>query len=116
MGPVPAPLIAALVAGSNAGVDRYTMPPDARNYLERYYVPTGALQDPTITMHTLFDPLVPYFHEPAFAQAVAASGASSLLLHRPVPAYGHCAVPAPAVVKSFVDLATWVETGVRPAS
>ena len=90
------------------------MPPSAENFLERYYVPTGELRDPTITMHTLFDPLVPYFHEVAFNGTVAAAGASSLLLHRPVPAYGHCAIPAGAVVQSFVDLATWASTGVRP--
>ena len=114
VGPFPAPLIGARVAASNAGVARFEMPPSAENFLERYYVPTGELRDPTITMHALFDPLVPYFHEVVFNQRVAAAGASSLLLHRPVPAYGHCAIPAGAVVQSFVDLATWVETGVRP--
>ena len=115
VGPFPAPFIQARVAASNAGVARYEMPPSAENFLEKYYVPTGELRDPTITMHTLFDPLVPYFHEVVFNQAVAAAGASSLLLHRPVAAYGHCAIPAGAVVQSFVDLATWAETGVRPA-
>ena len=114
VGPVPAPIINALVASSNAGVARFEMPPSAENYLEKYYVPTGELRDPTITMHTLFDPLVPYFHEVAFNGTVAAAGASSLLLHRPVAAYGHCAIPAGAVVQSFVDLATWASTGVRP--
>ena len=116
VGPVPAPFIAGLVAASNAGVARYTSPPDAQHYLEKYYTPTGALQDPTITLHTLFDPLVPYFHEPAFAQTVAGAGASSLLLQRAVPAYGHCNIPAAAVVQSFVDLVGWSTSGVRPAA
>jgi pimeloyl-ACP methyl ester carboxylesterase len=115
VGPVPAPLIGALVAASNAGVERYTMPPDARNYLEKYYVPTGELRDPTITVHTLFDPLVPYFHEPAFAQAVLAAGAQDLLVQRAVPAYGHCAIPLPVVLQSFLDLVAWTTTGVKPA-
>lgn len=115
VGPFPAALIQARIAASDAGVARYEMPPSARNYLEQYYVPTGELRDPTITMHTLFDPLVPYFHEVAFNGTVAAAGASNLLLHRPVAAYGHCTIPAGAVVQSFVDVATWASTGVRPA-
>jgi pimeloyl-ACP methyl ester carboxylesterase len=116
VGPFPAPFIAARVAASNAGVARYSMPPDAANYLEKYYVPTGELRDPTITIHTLFDPLVPFFHEAAFAQTVSAAGASALLLQRAVPAYGHCAIPLPVVMQGFLDLVAWSETGTRPPS
>ena len=86
-----APLPPALLAQLNANVGRFTATPDALNYLERYYTPTGQLSDPTVTLHTIRDPLVPFFHEAAFAAAVESAGSSSLLLQRSVNRYGHCA-------------------------
>ena len=53
--PAFAPVLAAAIAGSNAGVDRFTSPPDAQNLLAKYYVPTGDLEMPVITVHNLFD-------------------------------------------------------------
>jgi pimeloyl-ACP methyl ester carboxylesterase len=110
------PLIASMIAASNVGVTRYDMPPDAQNYLEKYYAPTGDLRIPVMSVHNFFDPLVPFFHEPALAQAAASAGASNMLLQRGVPNYGHCNFPTPLVVSSFQTLATWVATGVKPVS
>ena len=116
--PIPAltPVIASMIAGSNARVTRYDMPPDAQSYLEKYYVPTGRLKIPVVSVHNFWDPLVPYFHEPAFGQTVAAAGTSSMLLQRGVPNYGHCNFPTSVVVSSFQTLANWVTTGVKPAT
>jgi pimeloyl-ACP methyl ester carboxylesterase len=110
------PVIASMIAASNARVTRYDMPPDAQNYLEKYYLPTGNLKIPVVSVHNFWDPLVPFFHEPTFAQAVASAGASGMLLQRGVPNYGHCNFPTPLVVSSFQTLASWVTTGVKPAS
>jgi pimeloyl-ACP methyl ester carboxylesterase len=116
--PVPqlAPVIASMIAASNGGVARYDMPPDAQNYLEKYYVPTGDLKIPVVSVHNFWDPLVPFFHEPALAQTVASAGASAMLLQRGVPNYGHCNFTTPLVVDSFQTLVNWVTTGAKPAS
>ena len=116
--PALAPVLTNLIAGANAGVERFTSPPAAQNLLERYYVPTGDLEIPVITVHNLWDYLVPYFHEPAFQQIVQSAGASDMLLQRAVPDYGHCSNVQlrTAVVQSFLDLVTWVTTGEKPAS
>ena len=116
--PIPqlAPVIASMIAASNAGVTRYDITPDAQNYLDKYYVPTGDLKIPVVSVHNFWDPLVPFFHEPALAQAAASAGASGMLLQRGVPNYGHCNFPTPLVVSSFQTLASWVTTGVKPAS
>jgi pimeloyl-ACP methyl ester carboxylesterase len=110
------PVIASMIAASNARVTRYDMPPDARNYLDKYYVPTGSLKIPVVSVHNLWDPLVPFFHEPAFANITASAGASGMLLQRGVPNYGHCNFSTALVVDSFQTLASWVTTGVKPAS
>jgi hypothetical protein len=114
--PALAPLIASMIAASNAGVARYDSPPDAQNYLDRNYTPTGNLQIPVVSVHNLWDPLVPFFHEGLLADAASAAGTSANLLRRAVPNYGHCNFPTPLVVSSFQSLATWVTTGVKPAS
>ena len=110
------PVIQGMIAGSNESVTRYDITPAAQNYLERNYVPSGSLQIPVVSVHNLWDPLVPFFHEPALAQTVAAAGASSMLLQRAVPNYGHCNFPTPLVVSSFQTLTNWVSTGTRPTA
>jgi pimeloyl-ACP methyl ester carboxylesterase len=114
--PVPSALIASMIANSNGGVARYDITPDAQNYLDKYYVPTGGLRIPVVSVHNFWDPLVPFFHEAALAQAAAGAGASSMLLQRGVQSYGHCNFSTAFVVSSFQTLATWVTTGVKPAS
>jgi hypothetical protein len=116
--PALTPVLTNLIAAANAGVERFSSPPDAQNFLAKYYVPTGDLQIPVITVHNLWDYLVPYFHETAFQQIVQSAGGSDMLLQRAVPDYGHCSNTAfrTAVVQSFLDLVTWVSTGEKPAS
>jgi pimeloyl-ACP methyl ester carboxylesterase len=114
--PALAPVIASMIDASNAGVARYDSPPRAQKYLDRNYTPTGNLQIPVVSVHNLWDPLVPFFHEGLLADAASAAGTSANLLRRSVPNYGHCNFPTPLVVSSFQSLATWVTTGVKPAS
>ena len=110
------PLIQGMIAASNQKVERYDITPAAQNYLDQTYVPTGNLQIPVVSVHNFWDPLVPYFHEPALAQAVASAGATSMLLQRGIPNYGHCNFSTPVVVSSFQTLTNWVSTGIKPAS
>lgn len=111
---LPAPAVSPLIAAANAGVARFTFDPSAENYLEHHFTPSGDLRIPVLTVHNTWDPAVPAFHEAALLEAVQAAGATDLLLQRFVPSYGHCNIPADVFVQSFVDLATWVATGVKP--
>jgi pimeloyl-ACP methyl ester carboxylesterase len=110
------PLISSMIAASNGGVARYETTPDAQNYLELNYTPSGNLSIPVVSVHNLSDPLVPFFHEAALASAATSAGATGNLLQRSVPNYGHCNFPTPLVVSSFQDLANWVATGTKPTS
>jgi hypothetical protein len=94
-----------MIAASNQTVARFDITPDASNYLERNYVPDGNLQIPVVSVHNLWDPLVPYpIHEPPFAQAVADAGSSPMLIQQAVPNYGHCNFPTSVVLDSFKRL------------
>lgn len=99
-----------------SGVARYTSTPDARNYLERHYEPTGALEVPVITLHNAFDPVVPIFHESRLAGAASAAGQAGNLVQRTAAApYGHCNFNPLEVVGVFGDLVAWVSLGLPPA-
>jgi len=109
--------LAPVIAAVNAAVQRYDMTPDARNYLENYFVPSGNLRIPVLTLHTSWDYLVPFFHEPAFAAIVENAGASDMLLQRTVFTYGHCSdFGTPLIISTFQSLVDWVKTGVKPAN
>ena len=114
---LPAPVQQALqplVNAINAGVDRYEITPDAARFRDKYYLPTGDLQMPTITIHNMFDPVVPAFHEADFAAAVAGAGKSSLLEQRTAIApYGHCRIEPSEVIAAFDALVARVE-GMQP--
>jgi pimeloyl-ACP methyl ester carboxylesterase len=101
----------------NGSVGRFTSTPDAAHYLAKYYQPTGDVSVPTLTLHTVRDPLVPFsLHERPFADLVGAANQSPLLLQRGVDTFGHCTFTTQQMVDGFQALAGWVETGVKPAS
>lgn len=114
---VPGLLPDAVLAFINAKVGRFTSTPDAEQYLAKYYQPTGALSMPTVTLHSVNDPLVPWrLHEPPFAALVGGTGTSSLLSQRTVSAFGHCTFTTAQMMDGFDALAQWVTTGAKPAS
>jgi pimeloyl-ACP methyl ester carboxylesterase len=108
----------AILAGVNANIGRFEADPSAAEWASKNFTPSGALQVPTITLHNRWDRLVPFFHETDLATAVGNAGATNMLVQRANPAwgYGHCSIPASAQIQAITDLATWVETGIKPAN
>ncbi|MGE3469792.1 MAG: hypothetical protein AB7O28_05560 [Vicinamibacterales bacterium] len=98
----------------NAGVARYDGDQAALNYYTRNYQPSGTIDVPVLTLHTIRDPGIPFDHEALFAAAVAAAGRSQFLVQRPVNAWGHCAFTPADMQGAFADLVRWVTTGQRP--
>jgi hypothetical protein len=70
-----APVLAAMNASSRFSGER-----SARNYMSHYATFSGKIRDPVFTLHTKWDTLVPWGHESAYAETVAAAGRSDLLL------------------------------------
>jgi pimeloyl-ACP methyl ester carboxylesterase len=100
----------------NDGVVRVAADPQARHRQGLSNVPpvTGDIGLPVLSMHTLGDLFVPFAMQQAYADRVAANGASDLLVQRAVRDVGHCTFSTAEWVAGFVDLVSWVETGVRP--
>ncbi len=98
----------------NAAVDRFEDSPAGVNFLRRSYQPHGRLAIPVLTLHNALDPVVPIFHEEAYAAIVADAGRSDMLVQRQVDYFGHCTFTEGEAIAAFQDLVSWVETGVRP--
>lgn len=100
----------------NEEVARFAGTPDAAYIVRNLYSPTGKLRVPVLTLHTRYDPIVPVRHEFAYAALVEAQGASDMLLTRILDRAGHCNVTLDEELTAFQDLASWANTGIKPAS
>ena len=74
-------------------------------------VPTGHLEVPELTLHTIGDPLVPVQHESKYATVVRAAGSSRLLRQAFVDRWGHCTFTAAELVAGVEALRHRVESG-----
>jgi pimeloyl-ACP methyl ester carboxylesterase len=75
----------------NLLVKRFRADPAAVDNMKDFYNTSGDLDTPLVTMHTLRDQQIPYFHEVLYNLKTIASG-SFLFDHLniPVDRYGHC--------------------------
>jgi pimeloyl-ACP methyl ester carboxylesterase len=113
---LPTSVLAPIFAQINANVGRFTMPQPARNYLTHYFTPSGNLQIPVLSVHNLWDPGVPAFHENVLLNAVTNAGATGNLLQRYELSFGHCNIPVSTALQGFLDLVGWVTTGTKPSA
>jgi hypothetical protein len=106
-----APVLAAMNASTRFSGER-----SARNYMSHYATFSGKVRDPVFTLHTKWDTLVPWPHESAYAETVAAAGKSGLLVQASTNGLGHCNFSPNEIGASVFLLERWAETGVRPSA
>lgn len=87
----------------NQGVERLTANGLARAYLDRFYLPTGRLQWPLVTLHTRRDPIVPFAHQSSYERAVEQAVSEQMHAGFSVNRFGHCNF-TPAEVLAAVAL------------
>ena len=73
----------------NATILRIAASPQAIN-AEQAYQTSGRLTRPLVTMHTIGDDVVPFWHENLYWQKVRAAGTARYVRMLPVARYGHC--------------------------
>jgi pimeloyl-ACP methyl ester carboxylesterase len=88
-----------------------TPDPRALLWALRYSVPTGRLEVPTLTLHTIGDNLVPVTHEDQYAKQVARAGASALLRQAYVGRAIHCNFTPAELVAGVLAVQQRVESG-----
>ena len=90
----------------NRGVERVASDADARSYLRHFYQPTGKLRRPLVSLHTAFDPLVPFNHELIYLGLTTLAGQRKNLTILPTASYGHCNFQTAEVLGAFGLLVT----------
>ncbi len=94
----------------NDGVRRYAADPRARDYLLHHYTPSGRLQRPMLALHTTYDPRIPIWTLPFYAEQVAIAGFSQNLVQQYVHRDGHCTFTADEIGHAFDELVQWTHT------
>jgi pimeloyl-ACP methyl ester carboxylesterase len=90
----------------NRRVERVASDPAARSYLRHFYQPTGRLHRPLVSLHTAFDPLVPFNHELIYLGLATLAGQRKNLTILPTASYGHCNFQPSEVLGAFGLLVT----------
>ena len=80
-------------------------------YLRDFYLTTGKLEKPLVTLHTLLDGAVPFRHEAYYFDRVASKGRLKYLTVLPVAGYGHCAFDPYHILGAFALL--FLQVGVE---
>jgi pimeloyl-ACP methyl ester carboxylesterase len=85
----------------NRRVERVASDADARSYLRQFYQPSGQLHRPLVSLHTVFDPLVPFNHELIYLGLTTLAGQRKNLTILPTTSYGHCNFQQAEVLGAF---------------
>jgi pimeloyl-ACP methyl ester carboxylesterase len=105
-----------VVTDLKRGVERFKADWGGIDYMNDFYRPEGDLRIPLLTLHTTADPDVPFFHQAALAEIVAAAGKQRQLVQQYVQRYGHCNFSPAEVAEALGRLVDWSEINVKPAS
>jgi pimeloyl-ACP methyl ester carboxylesterase len=102
--------------GSN-GVQRFKaqLPLTALMDISRNYQTSGKLKIPLVTMHTLGDPIVPYWHETLYNAKALFGGSILKHLNIPINRYGHCTFTTEEALAGFAIL-NYMVTGQLPTT
>ncbi len=91
-------------------------PPHARNYLRRNVNYSGRITRPVLTIHTLFDPLVPVSQMAEYAETVSLAGRSNLLVQTFTNGNGHVNFTGPQLLTAIDAIHNWVKDGTKPTT
>jgi pimeloyl-ACP methyl ester carboxylesterase len=94
-----------------ADTARVAAKPSALDYLEKYIIFNGDIEQPVLTMHTTGDGLVLNQDEQAYASVVRSEGNNNLLRQVFVHRAGHCTFTPAETVTAFNTLIKRLNTG-----
>ena len=99
----------------NRRVERVASDADARSYMRQFYQPSGQLHRPLVSLHTAFDPLVPFNHELIYLGLTTLAGQRKNLTILPTASYGHCNFQPAEVLGAFGLLVSQSNGQLSPA-
>ena len=94
----------------NTSVARFSSDITATQELQRNYQTTGNLFRPLVTMHTIGDDVIPFFHQGLYKAKVIARNRAVNYADIAVPSYGHCAFSPADLQGGLLQLLTRIAT------
>ncbi len=88
--------------GTPLALTAYAPDPEANTRVEQYYSTSGRIKVPLVGLHTLGDPIVPYWHELLYRVKTLRAGSAWNFTNIPVNRYGHCNFTAGEALFAFV--------------
>jgi pimeloyl-ACP methyl ester carboxylesterase len=88
--------------GSPIDAPVYEPDPLALQEIARNYTTSGNIQVPLVGLHTLRDPIVPYWQELLYRAKTLQAGTAWRFINIPVARYGHCNFKASEAIFAFV--------------
>jgi pimeloyl-ACP methyl ester carboxylesterase len=85
----------------NREVHRFEADTIALDEIQADYQTSGLLTRPLVSMHTMLDPIVPYWHEATYNKKISQNGLTSNYIGIPVNRYGHVSFTAKEVLEGF---------------
>jgi pimeloyl-ACP methyl ester carboxylesterase len=85
----------------NRLVQHFSADPAALAEIQDYYQTSGLLSVPLVSMHTIGDPIVPYWHTTLYRAKTLANHTALKYLNVPIFRYGHCTFQAKEVLAGF---------------
>jgi hypothetical protein len=85
----------------NREVQRFEPETTALDEIEAHYQTSGLLVRPLVSMHTIYDPIVPYWHEATYKNKISQNGLAGNYIGIPVNRYGHVSFTANEVLEGF---------------
>ena len=98
----------------NRGVKRYRAQPKAQEYLRQHYSPTGRISDPVLTLHTIYDQLIPGRFVSQYEDIARLVGTEDLFVAKYVNMRGHCNFTPEQTGMAFDQLLKWIREKTRP--
>ncbi|MGB2986748.1 MAG: hypothetical protein WBE26_12800 [Phycisphaerae bacterium] len=90
--------------GLNRDVERISADPEALEQIELHCQTSGDLDRPVVTLHTIWDPIVPYWHERLYRRKVFGNGVGSFPAEFTARRYGHCNFTVNELIEAFAAL------------
>lgn len=88
----------------NLGVERFKADPAAAQNIADHYETSGDVEVPLVTLHTIGDPVIPYWQEPLYRRKIVANGDGGRHVNLPINSYGHCQFTAAEALGAFALL------------
>ncbi|NBO65401.1 MAG: alpha/beta hydrolase [Acidobacteria bacterium] len=98
----------------NRGISRYAATAKAQEYLRQHYSPTGRIHDPVLTLHTIYDQLIPGRFVSQYEEIARLAGTQELFVTKYVDMRGHCNFTPDQTGAAFDQLLKWIREKVRP--